>query len=263
VSCSVYAHRLGGRYGPESSKAALERSLSGPVDGVEADVVLTADGEVVACHDPLLEISTADLEGWAHEHDATALLLARLLDERGDPSDQRPLSLRQLLEIVPPHLTLQLDVKAYAHPDLARRTAECCCEIVLEQGRREQCEIISFFSTACEAAAERGFRTRLVIWADYAPRTLCEWVLERGIGGVSVEGFILGRTLRESLREADLTLCVGAVNTCDQLRRILPFAPDVVVSDCPHELRLSLAELQDAGGVGLETDAARLSAGPE
>jgi hypothetical protein len=138
---------------------------------------------------------------------------------------------------------VQLDVKAYADPELALRTAERCCETIVEHGRREQAEIISFFSNACEAAAERGFRSRLVIWADYAPRALCEWALERGIGGVSVEGFIVGRTLREALREADLTLCVGAVNARDQLRQLLAFEPDVLVSDRPHELREALAEL--------------------
>jgi glycerophosphoryl diester phosphodiesterase len=256
VSCSVYAHRLGGQYGPESSRAALERSLSGPVDGVEADVVLSADGEIVACHDPVLEISTVDLKGWAHEQRGEDLLTARLPDERGEPSDQRPLSLSQLLEAVPEDLTVQLDVKAYADPDLARRTAERCCEIIVENGRRKQTEILSFFSTACEAAAGLGFRTRLVLWADYAPAALSRWALERGIGGVSIEGFILATTLREALREAGLTLCVGAVNTSEQLGRILPFEPDVLVTDRPHEVRRALDRLQNDSGAGLEADAA-------
>jgi glycerophosphoryl diester phosphodiesterase len=249
VTCSIYAHRLGGLYGPESSRAALERSLAGPVDGIEADVVLTADDEVVACHDPVLEISTADLRGWAHERPAETLMQAHLRDERGGTSDQRPLSLRQLLEIVPSDLVVQLDVKAYADPGLAQRTAVRCCEIIVEHGGSEQAEIISFFSTACEAAVEQGFRSRLVIWADYAPRSLAEWAVERGIGGVSCEGFILDRTLREALRAADLTLCVGAVNTPEQLQRILPLEPHVLVSDCPHQLRQALVAQQGSDAV--------------
>jgi glycerophosphoryl diester phosphodiesterase len=223
--------------------------LAGSVDGVEADVVLSADDEVVACHDPLLEVSTADLSGWAHQCSAETLMEARLLDERGEPSDQRPLSLRELLDAVPPSVTLQLDVKAYADPALARRTATRCCEIIGEHDRSEGAEIISFFSTACEAAVERGFRSRLVVWADYAPRALAQWALERGIGGISYEGFILDRTLREALREADLTLCVGAVNTSDQLQRILPLEPDVLVSDCPHEVRGALTTVLDGARV--------------
>jgi glycerophosphoryl diester phosphodiesterase len=70
---AIYAHRFGGQLGPESSRAALERSLSGSVDGLETDVVLTADGDVLACHDPLLQISLADLSGWAHQYPAAVL----------------------------------------------------------------------------------------------------------------------------------------------------------------------------------------------
>jgi glycerophosphoryl diester phosphodiesterase len=73
---AIYAHRFGGQLGPESSRAALERSLSGPVDGFEADVVLSADGEVLACHDPHLQLSTADLSGWAHQYPAAVLTRA-------------------------------------------------------------------------------------------------------------------------------------------------------------------------------------------
>src|SRR6266516_3917866 len=79
----VYAHRFGGHYGPECSRAALERSLAGQVDGLEVDVVLTRDEEIVACHDPLLDISTADLSGWAHQRSAAALTQAHLLDNEG------------------------------------------------------------------------------------------------------------------------------------------------------------------------------------
>jgi glycerophosphoryl diester phosphodiesterase len=60
----VYAHRLGGSYGPESSPASLEHTLSQPVDGMEADVVLSADEQVVVLHDPGLSFST-NLDGWA------------------------------------------------------------------------------------------------------------------------------------------------------------------------------------------------------
>ena len=57
---------------------------------------LHTDGEVIACHDPLLEISTANLEGWAHERAAKTLMGARLLDERGEPSAPKSHESREL-----------------------------------------------------------------------------------------------------------------------------------------------------------------------
>lgn len=169
----VYAHRFGGQLGPESSLAALERSLAGPVDGFEADVVLAADGEILAIHDPLLQVSTADLSGWAHEYPADVLTRAHLRDERGEPSDQRPLNLRQALRVIPKELPLQLDVKAYADADLASRTATRCCQVAAELGRASQVEVLSFSrrparprsGTASAAAWSSGRTTSRSGWS--------------------------------------------------------------------------------------------------
>jgi glycerophosphoryl diester phosphodiesterase len=52
----LYAHRLGRHYGPDSSAAALRHTLTGPVEGLETDVCLTADERLVLLHDPLLTL---------------------------------------------------------------------------------------------------------------------------------------------------------------------------------------------------------------
>lgn len=63
VPPAIYAHRLGGGYGPDSSRAALDHSLEGYVDGLETDCCLTADSELVLLHDPLLELGTRSQAG--------------------------------------------------------------------------------------------------------------------------------------------------------------------------------------------------------
>jgi hypothetical protein len=50
----LYAHRVGRDPGPDSSRAALRATLAGPVDGLETDACLTADGRLVLLHDPIL-----------------------------------------------------------------------------------------------------------------------------------------------------------------------------------------------------------------
>jgi glycerophosphoryl diester phosphodiesterase len=231
----IYAHRLGAEYGPESSRAALERSLELGVDGLEADVVLSSDGEVLALHDPILSLST-DAEGWANEVSAAEIRAARLLDSQGEPSDQQPMALGDLLEEIPAELPLQLDVKTYADHALAGRTADRACEVALEHGTAARVEVVSFFTAACLAAVERGIAARLAAWADYAPEALAQWASSRGIAGVSLEGFILAERIVEALHGAGLSVSIGSVNTGGQLRRLLPLRPDILVSDCPGEL---------------------------
>ena len=62
---ALYAHRLGRAYGPDNSADALAGALAVGVEGLETDVCLSADGELVLLHDPWLPLTTP-LEGFAH-----------------------------------------------------------------------------------------------------------------------------------------------------------------------------------------------------
>jgi len=58
----VFAHRGGSRLAPENTLAAFDRAVAEGVDGLELDVRLSRDGEVVVCHDARLE-RTCDATG--------------------------------------------------------------------------------------------------------------------------------------------------------------------------------------------------------
>ena len=239
----VYGHRFGGDYGPESARPVLEKSLAHGVDGLECDIILSGDDEIFALHDPDLALST-NLDGWAQAHTADEIDEACIRGRNGEVSDQHPLRLRAVLDLIPPELPLQLDVKAYAEPGLIDRTTARACEITKEHGTDDRIEVISFFTRGCLVAIDHGVSTRLVLWADYAPEALVQWVRDRRIDGVSLEGFIFSHELIDPLHEAGVTISVGAVNSPGQLERLLPMRPDIIVSDCPAEIRNCLTRLE-------------------
>jgi glycerophosphoryl diester phosphodiesterase len=236
VAGDLIAHRLGSAYGPDNSLSALRRAISGPLEGLETDVCMTADGELVLLHDPLLSLGTT-LTGWAHERTLEEVLEGSLLGPDGVPADEPPLTLDQLLDVAPLDLTVQAEVKTQSNPDLARRTAASICERYAGSQQRERLEVISFHSDACEVAAAAGFRTRLVIWADYAPDMLARWALHHGVSGVKVEHFLLSDRLVGLLRAAGITVSTGTVNDIELLEEVLRAQPRCITTDRPHELR--------------------------
>jgi hypothetical protein len=238
----VYGHRFGGDYGPEGSRVALEKSLARHADGLECDIILSRDDEVFALHDPGLWLSS-NLDGWAQDRTADEIDDACIRGQNGEISDEHPLRLRAVLDLIPPDLPLQLDVKAYADVELAGRTTAHACEITKEHGTDDRIEVISFFTRGCLVAVDHEVSTRLVLWADYAPDALVQWVRERGVNGVSLEGFIFSHDLIDPLHEAGVTISVGAVNSSGQLERLLPMHPNIIVSDCPAEIKECLARL--------------------
>jgi glycerophosphoryl diester phosphodiesterase len=236
VAGDLIAHRLGSAYGPDNSETALLRSLSGPLDGLETDVCLTADGELVLLHNPLLSRGTT-LSGWAHERTLEELLDGSLLGAYGEPAGEPPLTLERLLDAAPLDLIVQVEVKTQSNPELARRTAAAICERCARSPQRERLEVISFHTDACEVAAAAGFRTRLVIWADYAPEMLAGWALRHGVSGVKVEHFLLSEELVGVLRAAGITVSTGTVNDVELLEEVLRAQPRCITTDRPHELR--------------------------
>ena len=67
------------------------------MEGLETDVCLTRDGQLVLLHDPLLTLGTT-LEGWAHETPAEKIRSALIRDAAGTPTAEHPLLLEELIE---------------------------------------------------------------------------------------------------------------------------------------------------------------------
>lgn len=233
TSPRIYAHRLGRDGGPDSSASALRHTLDGPADGLETDVCLTADGELVLLHDPWLALGTT-ATGWAHQAKwAGDLEHARLRDRDGDPTDERILRLDDVLDLAPSWMTLQFDVKVHGDPGIAAATARAVARRLRERGADERAEVISFHSTACAAAAELGQRTRLIVWADHDLPALVRWARGHGVQGVCVEHFLLHSALVATLAEGGLSVATGTVNDPDLARRVTRLGVEAITSDVP------------------------------
>lgn len=236
----LYAHRLGREPGPDSSRAALRATLAGPVDGLETDACLTADGRLVLLHEPWLSGPTT-LHGWAHQTVWSDLRRARLRDRWGGRTDETPMLLDELLDRAPHDVAVQVEVKAYGDPGLARATAAAVCRVAAGRADRDRVEVLSFHTSACEEAARHGMPTRLVAWADYTPAALTRWAALAGVGGVCIEHFLLHPELVERLRSGGLSVSTGTVNDATLAARAAAVGVDAITTDRPAALHRELA----------------------
>ncbi len=236
----LYAHRLGREPGPDSSRAALWATLAGPVDGLETDVCLTADGRLVLLHDPWLS-STTTLRGWAHHTLWSDLRRVRLRDRHGAPTDETPMLLEELLDDAARDLPVQVEVKAHGDPELARATAAAVCRVAGRRTGRGRVEVLSFHTAACEESVRHGMPARLVAWADYSPAALADWAGRAGVGGVCIEHFLLHPALVERLRLDGLSVTTGTINDATLAARAAALGVDAITTDRPAALHHELA----------------------
>ncbi len=118
LSHAVFAHRgLWGREAPENSLAAFSRAVNAGV-GIELDVQLSSDGEVMVFHDESL-LRMTGIDASLYERDA-AFLKALPLGR----SDERIPTLAEVLALVDGKVPLLVEIKSdHAWREVCEKTA--------------------------------------------------------------------------------------------------------------------------------------------
>jgi glycerophosphoryl diester phosphodiesterase len=244
----VYAHRGGAALRPENTIAAFDHGLSLGADGLELDVHLSRDGIVVVHHDATLERTTGARGAVV---DYTADELARVdagywfspqpLGPRPDfPYRGEGLGVPTLAAVVSryPASRLIIELKT-GDPELARRTVD----VVRNASAVGRVAFGSFYRSGLQAA--RAYEPRIPTGAS---REETRWALYR-----SYVRWPLGRTRYRELQvpersgattivsprfiahahRAGLPVKVWTVDAADDIRRLLAWGADAIISDRP------------------------------
>lgn len=123
----IYAHRGASAQYPENTMLAFEKAVEMGAAGIETDVHLSRDGQLVLCHDETID-GTTDRSGWIARLTYDELLRADAGVRRGAQfAGQRIPLLRDLLKLARESgIALNLELKNYVldYPDLERLVIE-------------------------------------------------------------------------------------------------------------------------------------------
>ena len=67
MKTKIWAHRGASGYAPENTLEAFELAIHQNADGIELDIQLTKDGEIVVAHDEKINRVT-DKSGWIKDY---------------------------------------------------------------------------------------------------------------------------------------------------------------------------------------------------
>jgi glycerophosphoryl diester phosphodiesterase len=250
----VYAHRGAAAERPENTLASFRRALELGADALETDVHLTADGAVVAVHDPdgarvagverAIARSTLDeIRGW----DAGYVFV----DGRGERpfvgQGHRIPTLDELLGELP-KVTINVDLKA-DEPELVERFLK------VVRGHRAEDRVVaaSFRRGPLRRLRAAGWRgdTSLSRWEFVA-----SWLVPRALYGrppgtraqipTHVGPWsIASRRVLEELHALGLGVDYWTINDPDEARRLVALGADGIMTDDPA---LIVPAVRSAGG---------------
>jgi len=143
----VVAHRGAAGKAPENTMAAMQQAIEDQTDWLEIDVQENADGEIVVIHDSdFMKLAGDPVKVW----DATSEKLAQIdIGSWFDPafSDQRPPSLKQVLELAKGKVKVVIELKYYGHDEQLEQRV---IDIVEQLGMVDQTAIMSLKYTAIQ-----------------------------------------------------------------------------------------------------------------
>ncbi len=240
----VFAHRGGARLSPENTLAAFDRAVAEGVDGLEMDVRLSRDGEVMVCHDARLD-RTCDATGVIA--DLTACELAQVdAGYRFSPGDgTHPfrgvgVTVPMLRDVMAryPGMLLIVELK-----DDSAAMARAAVEVVREAGALERVCFGSFFGAVlgevrrlAPAATTSGSRAD-VLWAVMASRLglLPPFHRYRALQVPEQRENIRVITPRfvRAARRAGVPVQVWIVDRPEDIRRLLELGVSGIITDRP------------------------------
>lgn len=240
----VFAHRGGSRLAPENTLAAFDRAVSEGADGLELDVHLSADGEVVVCHDPRVERTT---NGTGAISEMTALELGEVdagfhfRDTKGGfPFRGRGLGIPTLRDVVAQHPGRRLIVEIKDEdPRLVRatldvlRAAGALDRTCLGSFRAPVLQLVRSLepAVATGAGVDEVRRALYLSWLGLFPRRPPYHVLQlperRGRLRVVSPRFVKGA------RRAAVPVFVWVVDEAADVRRLLSWGVHGIITDRP------------------------------
>ena len=226
------AHRGASGHAPENTLAAFRKAVEMGVDGIEMDIHLSADDEVVVLHDATLNRTTDATGKVAH------LSLAEI--RKADAGDgERIPTLAEALAAIPRDILAFVEIKAIeATPHAVR--------IVQEMDRLDQVVVISFDPNTLRMLREVDSRIPMALLLgggandDVTASTLGIDLLRRaqatGTSTVSVDWRLVAPEVVSDVRRRGGSVWTWTVNQTNDIRRIGSMGVQAIISDYPDRL---------------------------
>ena len=149
----IVAHRGGALIGNENTLSCFEKGIDAGVDMIELDVHLSADGELIVCHDPSID-RTTDRKGKIEKLSLSQIKETRVKDFRtGEITQEHIPTLSEVFDMLGKRCKVLLEIKRNRedqYPGIEARALE----LINSYGLNEEVIIQSFDDAVIEKIHE-------------------------------------------------------------------------------------------------------------
>jgi glycerophosphoryl diester phosphodiesterase len=214
----VIAHRGASAEATENSLAAFRLALDQGADGVELDVHVTANGEIVVFHDP-------ELQGRQICNLQSAIVLSHRL-----PNGETVPTLRQALDVITPKAIAFVELKS-----LPPEADETLLALFASAPRPDRCHVHSFDHRIIHRLTAHGSRLTASAGVLSGSYTLdpASQVRAAGASALWQHVDLVDRPLVAQIHEAGYRLYAWTEDRPERMRRLIEWGVDGICTNRP------------------------------
>ena len=236
MNTKIWAHRGASGYAPENTLEAFELAIEQKADGIELDVQMTKDGELVVIHDETLD-RTGNGTGRVQDYTLQELKALNFNKTHPEYASVKIPTLREVYELVKPSgITVNVEMKTgvYFYPGICGKVLELAKEMEME----DRIWYSSFNHSTLVTLKKLDPTVRTgILYADgwlnvpeYASRIQAE-ALHPAYYNLQYPGFLA------EAKQKGLKLHVWTVNDNDMMEYLAKEGVDAIITNYPDRAR--------------------------
>jgi glycerophosphoryl diester phosphodiesterase len=236
----IWAHRGASGYAPENTLEAFQTAIEQDADGIELDVHLSRDGEVMVAHDETVDRVS---DGTGRIADMTVAELKKLVFSKTMPAfkEARIPTLREVFALMQPtrlSVNIELKTNVFAYEGIEGK----CIALIREYGLQDRV-IFSSFNHHSLLNVKR-IDAKLPCGILYAGIMVRPWEYARALGFDALHPHYSELAVPREVADSHacgIRVNVWTVNEEERLAQVIAKHPDGIITNFPDRARRMLS----------------------
>lgn len=230
----IFAHRGASAYAPENTVEAFALAMEQGADGIELDVQMTKDGQVVVIHDETID-RVSDGTGAVRDYTLEELKKFHFSNHMENYENTAIPTLKEVLDLIKSSnmlLNIELKTGIYWYPNLEEKTME----LVKEAGMEDRVIYSSFNHYSIKKILELDSHAECAFLYSDVILNVDKYAKNAGVCGLhpAVYHLKMAEFLKE-YQESGLKVRVWTVNKKEDMERFIKADLEAVITNYPDK----------------------------
>ena len=230
----IFAHRGASAYAPENTVEAFALAMEQGADGIELDVQMTKDGQVVVIHDEIID-RVSDGTGAVRDYTLEELKKFHFSNHMENYENAVIPTLNEVLDLIKPSnmlLNIELKTGIYWYSNLEEKTME----LVKEAGMEDRVIYSSFNHYSIKKILELDSHAECAFLYSDVILNVDKYAKNAGVCGLhpAVYHLKMAEFLKE-YQESGLKVRVWTVNKKEDMERFIKADLEAVITNYPDK----------------------------